>query len=103
MCQGNDSTPFQGKLKTCGVTARVLGPTVGAWCETSTDFYLLVKLIAHALVDEETSTIQVVHHQSVARQTCIPISLGVAGCDNHMCSFCDVFLFKPVTNQKIRY
>ena len=43
---------------------------MGAWCETSTDFDLLVELIAHALADEETSTIQVAHHQSVARQKC---------------------------------
>ena len=42
---------------------------MGAWCETSTDFDLLVELIAHALADEETSTIQVAHHQSVARQS----------------------------------
>ena len=41
-----------------------------AWCETSTDFDLLVELIAHALADEETSTIQVAHNQSVARQKC---------------------------------
>ena len=41
---------------------------MGAWCEASTDFDLLVELIAHALADEETSTIQVAHHQSVARQ-----------------------------------
>ena len=27
---------------TYGVNGRVLGPTVGAWCETSTDFDLLV-------------------------------------------------------------
>ena len=46
----------------------VLVPTVGAWRETSTDLDLLVELIAHALADEETSTIQVAHHQSVARQ-----------------------------------
>ena len=26
---------------------------MGAWCETSTDFDLLVELIAHALADEE--------------------------------------------------
>ena len=68
---GDDNTPFQDKLnKTFGVNGRVLGPTVGAWCETSTDFDLLVELIAHALADEETSTIQVAHHQSVARQKC---------------------------------
>ena len=66
----DDNTPFQDKLKTFGVDGRVLGPTVGAWCETSTDFDLLVELIAHALADEETSTIQVAHHQSVARQKC---------------------------------
>ena len=29
-----------------------------------------MELIAHALADEETSTIQVAHHQSVARQKC---------------------------------
>ena len=67
---GDDNTPFQDKLKTFGIDGRVLGPTVGAWCETSTDFDLLVELIAHALADEETSTIQVAHHQSVARQKC---------------------------------
>ena len=60
---GDDNTPSQGKLKTFGVDGRVLGPTVGAWCETSTDFDLLVELIAHALADEETSTIQVAHNQ----------------------------------------
>ena len=31
-------------------------------------FDLILDLIAHALADEETSTIQVPHHQSVARQ-----------------------------------
>ena len=67
---GDDNTPFQDKLKTFGIDGRVLGPTVGAWCETSADFDLLVELIAHALADEETSTIQVAHHQSVARQKC---------------------------------
>ena len=67
---GDDNTPFQDKLKTFGIDGRVLGPTVGAWCETSTDFDLLVELIAHALADEETSTIQVAHHQSVAMQKC---------------------------------
>ena len=39
-----------------------------AWCEVSEDFDLILDLIAHALADEETSTIQVPHHQSVARQ-----------------------------------
>ena len=52
------------------ISVRTKSPTVGAWCETSTDFDLLVELIAHALADEETSTIQVAHHQSVARQKC---------------------------------
>ena len=33
---GDDNTPFQDKLKTFGIDGRVLGPTVGAWCETST-------------------------------------------------------------------
>ena len=64
----DDVTPFQGKLKTFGINGRVLGPTVGAWCEVSEDFDLILDLIAHALADEETSTIQVPHHQSVARQ-----------------------------------
>ena len=41
---------------------------MGAWCEVSEDFDLILDLIAHALADEETSTIQVPHHQSVARQ-----------------------------------
>ena len=70
VCGLRRNTPFQDKLKTFRVDGRVLGPTVGAWCETSTDFDLLVELIAHALADEETSTIQVAHHQSVARQKC---------------------------------
>ena len=66
---GDDVTPFfQDKLKTFGINGRVLGPTVGAWCEVSEDFDLILDLIAHALADEETSTIQVPHHQSVARQ-----------------------------------
>ena len=65
---GDDNTPFQDKLKTFGVDGRVLGSTVGAWCETGKDFDLLVELIAHAVADEEISTIQVAHHQSVARQ-----------------------------------
>ena len=65
---GDDNTSFQDKLKTFGVDERVLGPTVGAWCETSTDFDLLVELIAHALADVETSAIQVAHNQSVAKQ-----------------------------------
>ena len=43
---------------------------MGAWCETSTDLDLLMELIAHTPADEETSTIQVAHHQSVARQKC---------------------------------
>ena len=54
---GGDVTPFQDKLKTFGVNGRVLGPTVGAWCEVSEDFDLILDLIAHALGDEETSTI----------------------------------------------
>ena len=70
---GGDVTPFQDKLKTFGVNGRVLGPTVGAWCEVSEDFDLILDLIAHALADEETSTIQVPHHQSVARQKSKPV------------------------------
>ena len=65
---GDAATPFQDRLKTFGIDGRVLGPTVGAWCEVSEDFDLILDLIAHALADEETSTIQVPHHQSVARQ-----------------------------------
>ena len=42
---GDDNTSFQDKLKTFGVNGRALGPTVGAWCETSTDFDLLVELM----------------------------------------------------------
>ena len=44
------------------------GPTVGSWCETSSDFDLLVELIAHVLADKETSVVRVAHHQAVARQ-----------------------------------
>ena len=46
----------------------VLGPTVGSWCETISDFDLLVELIAHVLADKETSVVRVAHHQAVARQ-----------------------------------
>ena len=60
-------SPEQRTLKH-GINGRVLGQTVGAWCEVSEDFDLILDLIAHALADEETSTIQVPHHQSVARQ-----------------------------------
>ena len=65
---GDAATPFQDRLKTFGINGRVLGPTVGAWCEVSEDFDLILDLIAHALADEEISTIQAPHHQSVARQ-----------------------------------
>ena len=37
-------------------------------CETSSDFDLLVELIAHVLADKETSVVRVAHHQAVARQ-----------------------------------
>ena len=70
---GGDVTPFQDKLKTFGVNGRVLGPTVGAWCEVSEDFDLILDLIAHPLADDETSTIQAPHHQSVARQKSKPV------------------------------
>ena len=69
---GDDVTPFQDKLKTFGINGRVLGPTVGAWCEVSEDFDLILDLIAHALADEETSTIQVPHHQSVTTSRGFP-------------------------------
>ena len=61
-------TPFADKLASYGVEGRVLGPTVGSWCETSSDFDLLVELIAHVLADKETSAVRVAHHQAVARQ-----------------------------------
>ena len=70
---GGDVTPFQDKLKTFGINGRVLGPTVGAWCEVSEDFDLILDLIAHPLADDETSTIQAPHHQSVARQKSKPV------------------------------
>ena len=63
-----DDTPFADKLASYGEEGRVLGPTVGCWCETSSDFDLLVELIAHVLADKETSVGQVAHHQAVARQ-----------------------------------
>ena len=50
-----DDMPFAGKLTSYGEEGRVLGPTVGCWCETSSDFDLLVELIAHVLADKETS------------------------------------------------
>ena len=40
----------------------------GTECETSSDFDLLVDLIAHVLADKETSVVRVAHHQAVARQ-----------------------------------
>ena len=61
-------SPFTDKLKSYGTEGRVLGPTVGCWCETSSDFDLLVELIAHVLADKETSVVRVAHHQAVARQ-----------------------------------
>ena len=70
-CDGEvpgDDTPFADKLASYGEEGRVLGPTVGCWCETSSDFDLLVELIAHVLADKETSVVQVAHHQAVARQ-----------------------------------
>ena len=63
-----DDTPFADKLASYGEEGRVLGPTVGCWCETSSDFDLLVELIAHVLADKETSMVRVAHHQAVARQ-----------------------------------
>jgi hypothetical protein len=45
---------------------------VGAWCEVSEEFDLILDLIvvkiAHTLADEETSAIQMPYHQSAARQ-----------------------------------
>ena len=48
---GDDVTPFQDKLKNFGIDGRVLGPTVGAWCEVSLDLTLDLT-IAYALADE---------------------------------------------------
>ena len=45
-------------MMSCGEAGRVLGPTVGSWCETSSDFDLLVELIANVLVDKETSMVR---------------------------------------------
>ena len=48
-----DDTPFAVKLASYGEEGRVLGPTMGCWCETSSDCDLLVEqLIAHVLADE---------------------------------------------------
>ena len=57
----DDYTPFADKLASYGEEGRVLGPTVGSWCETSSDFDLLVELIAHVLADKETSVERVAH------------------------------------------
>ena len=35
-----------------------MAPVVGAWCEVSDDFDLLIELIAYALADKETSMLQ---------------------------------------------
>ena len=61
-------TPFQTRLDEFGTQGRVLAPVVGAWCEVSDDFDLLIELIAHTLVDKETSMLQVAHYQAVAQQ-----------------------------------
>ena len=42
---GDNVTPFQDKLKTFGINGWVLEPTVGAWCEVSEDFDLILDLI----------------------------------------------------------
>lgn len=46
---------LEGKLLTYGKEGHILAPTAGSWCETSKDFDLLVKLIAHVLTDKETN------------------------------------------------
>ena len=61
-------TRFQTRLNEFGNQGRVLAPIVGAWCEVSEDFDLLVELIARALADKETSMLPVAHDQAVARQ-----------------------------------
>ena len=63
-----DDTPFTDALISYGECGRVLGPTVGSWCETSSDFDLLVELIAHVLEDKETSVVRVAYHRAVPRQ-----------------------------------
>ena len=60
----SDDTPFTDKLMSYGTEGRVLGPTVGCWYETSSDFDLLVELIAHVLADKETSVVRMAQHQS---------------------------------------
>ena len=72
-----DDTPFTDKLKSYGTEGRVLGPTVGCWCETSSDFDLLVELIAHVLADKETSVVRVAHHQELARKAKSSVRLAV--------------------------
>ena len=70
-----DDTPFTDALMSYGEGGwRVLGPTVGPWCETSSDFDLLVELIAHVLADKETSVVRVRQHQAVARQRQKPVA-----------------------------
>ena len=69
---GGDVTPFQDKLKTFGVNGRVLGPTVGAWCE---DFDLILDLIAHALANGATISKAAAHIAALSMDT---IQLGPA-------------------------
>ena len=52
----------------------MLGPAAESWGEASSDFDLLVELIAHVLADKETSVVRVAHHQAVARQRQKPVS-----------------------------
>ena len=54
-----DVTLFTDALMSYREAGCVLGPTVGSWCETSSDFDLLVELIAHVLADKETSVVRV--------------------------------------------
>ena len=63
-----DAMPFTDALISYSEAGRVLGPTVGSWCETSSDFNLLVEPITYVLVDKETSMVRVEHHQAVAWQ-----------------------------------
>ena len=60
-----DDTPFTDKLKSYGTEGRVLGPTVGCWCETSSDFDLLVELIAHVLADNRGAADKTVEARAV--------------------------------------
>ena len=47
-----NTAPFTDVLMSYGEAGHLLGPTVGSWCEASSDFDLLVELVAHVLADK---------------------------------------------------